>query len=222
MGFTALIIGATGLVGSSLLEQLISDAQFSAIHSFGRRDPEQADAKHKEHLVDFDKPDSWKEALHGDVLFSALGTTIKQAGSKEVQYKIDFTYQYQTAINAAENGVKHYVLISSAGASTQSNVFYSKMKGELEEAIIKLPFEKITILQPSLLTGPRKEFRLGERLSYWLLLPLSLLPFIKKYRPIPANTVARAMINAVLYPSKKRVHRVAWGEVFELAKSPKS
>ena len=122
-------------------------------------------AKLQERIVNFDAVPEWKALLTGDVLFSSLGTTLKQAGSKEAQYKVDFTYQYNIAKAAADNGVSQYVLVSSAGASPQSRIFYSRMKGELEEAVKTFSFPHITILQPGILQGERDEFRLGERIG---------------------------------------------------------
>lgn len=217
MSHTALLIGGTGLVGSALVELLKEDTSFEAVHDFGRRAASANTDRFISHTINFDEFDSWKDQLQGDVLFSSLGTTIKKAGSKDAQYRIDYTYQYETAKAAADNGVKHYVLISAAGADAGSSVFYSKIKGELEDAVIKLPFEKITIIQPSLLTGPRNEVRLGEKISGWLMFPLQFIPFIRKYRSISSNIVAQAMLNAFRNPSSKRVRRVAWGEVFDLA-----
>jgi uncharacterized protein YbjT (DUF2867 family) len=154
--------------------------------------------------------------LTGDVLFSALGTTIKKAGSKEAQYKIDFTYQYEVARAASENGVRHYVLVSSAGASPQSGLFYSRMKGELEEAVKRFSFSHIHILQPGILKGNRDEFRLGERIGVGLLSVAGVIPGLQKYRPVPAQTVAQAMINAS-FREAERIETWTLENVFSLA-----
>ena len=137
---TAVVIGATGLVGSELVALLLADSRFETVKVFVRRSTGRQHPKLEEHLVNFDAVETWKEQLTGDVLFSAMGTTLKQAGSKDAQYKIDYTYQYNVAKAAAENGVPQYVLISSAGASPKSRIFYSRMKGELEESVKKLTF----------------------------------------------------------------------------------
>ena len=99
--------------------------------------------KLEEHIVDFDKIELWKNNLSGDELYSALGTTIKKAGSKEAQYKIDFTYQYEAAKAASENGVKKYLLVSSLGANSKSSNFYLRMKGSLDEKVQQLSFDQI-------------------------------------------------------------------------------
>lgn len=212
---TALVIGATGLVGTQLVQQLLQDSRFGKVVTFVRRATGVKHAKLEEHVIDFEAKENWHHPLKGDVLFSALGTTIGKAGSQAAQYKIDFTYQYNFAHAAAKNGVPVYVLISSAGADPKSRIFYSRMKGELEEAVKKLSFSFIHIIQPGLLNGHRKEFRLGEKLAVPLLSLFKFIPGIKKYRPIHARTVARAMINAAFDTAQQvKVHTLE--EVFVL------
>jgi uncharacterized protein YbjT (DUF2867 family) len=195
MKHTALVIGATGLVGSHLLKQLLSDPEYTELKVFGRRPTGIKDPKLTEYEVDFDDVDSWREKLKGEVLFSALGTTIKKAGSKDKQYKVDYTYQFEVAKAASEQEVKSYVLVSSIGANARSGVFYTRIKGELDEAIQKLDFQSIYILRPSGLMGEREEQRAGEGVMIRITAALSgFLPFLRKYRPIPAAAVANAMI----------------------------
>lgn len=213
---TALVIGATGMVGSELVKLLLQDSRFNKVVLFARRSSQINNEKLTEHLIDFDRHETWEHLVTGDVLFSALGTTISKAGSKPKQYTIDFTYQYHFAKAAAKNGVKVYILISSAGASADSNIFYSRMKGELEDAIKKLPFSFIHIIRPGLLTGDRNEFRLGERLAAPILSLLQYIKPLRKYRPIHANIVARAMVNAAFIEKEKlNIHTL--GQVFELS-----
>jgi uncharacterized protein YbjT (DUF2867 family) len=213
---TALVIGATGLVGKELVGQLLQDARFGKVIVFVRRAAGRTHAKLEEHLVDFDNPAGWKDLLRGDVLFSAMGTTIKKAGSKEAQYKIDYTYQYEAARAAAENGVPTYVLVSSAGASSSSRIFYSRMKGELEDAVKGLPFSYIRIIQPGILAGGREEFRLGERIGIAVMSVLGQVPGLTAYKPYQASVVARALIRAALY-EEGRIRTYHLKEVFELA-----
>lgn len=193
---TAIVIGATGLVGSSLTNQILEHPEFSGVKVFVRRATHLSHQKLTEHIVDFDKIDDWKHLLQGDVLFSAMGTTLNKAGSKAAQYRIDYTYQYNAAAAAASNGVHCYVLISSAGASESSLIFYSKMKGELDREVKKLPFSRIRIIKPGILAGNRAESRPMEALSIKMMTALGKIPLIRKFRPIPASTVARAMIHA--------------------------
>lgn len=192
---SAIIIGATGLVGSQISHLLINDKRYDKVIVFARKSLGIDSQKLEEHLVDFDKIDEWKHLIQGDELYSAMGTTIKKAGSKDRQYQIDYTYQYQVAQAAAENGVQSYMLVSSAGANHKSSNFYTRIKGELDEAVQQLDFEKIFIFRPSLLAGDRKEKRIGEKIGFTILQPLSKIPFIKKYRPIFGYEVALAMIN---------------------------
>lgn len=195
---TAILLGATGLVGDYLLRELLLDDRFDSIKVLSRRLTGYQNPKLHEHLIDFWQPQQWSELLTGDVLFSTLGTTLKQAGSQDAQYEIDYTYQYQAAQAAAENGVEAYVLVSSAGADAHSFIFYSRMKGELERDIKKLPFRRIRVLQPGMLAGNRKEPRTGERLGLLLGSVLGQLPLLRQYRPIHGRTVAQAMINSAL------------------------
>jgi uncharacterized protein YbjT (DUF2867 family) len=154
--------------------------------------------------------------VRGDILFSTLGTTLKQAGSKEAQYRVDFTYQHDAAKAAAENGVGTYVLVSSAGASSKSFVFYSKMKGELEAAVRKLPFKRIGIIRPGLLSGHRTEHRSGEKLAITVLNVLHHLPGLGGQKPIDVSIVARAMINAC-FSQREKVRVYELKQVFALA-----
>ncbi len=150
---TAIIVGASGLIGKSLVRKLLEDNRYKSVKVFVRRSINISNSKLAELIVDFDKITDWKNKITGDELYSAMGTTIKKAGSKEAQYKIDVTYQYEFAKAAAENGVKSYFLVSSSGANAKSKLFYMKIKGELEEKVKLLPFNKIRIFRPSLLLG---------------------------------------------------------------------
>lgn len=213
---TAMVIGATGLVGKELVGQLLEDGRFGRVLVFVRRATGRTHPKLEEHLVDFNHPAGWRDLMRGDVLFSAMGTTIGKAGSQEAQYKIDYTYQYDAAQAAAENGVPTYVLVSSAGANARSRIFYSRMKGELEEAVKGLPFSQIRIIQPGILAGDREEFRLGERIGIGVMSVLGHVPGLTAYKPYPASVVARAMVHAALN-EEGRIRTYNLKEVFRLA-----
>ena len=213
----AIILGATGLVGSKLLELLLADSRFDKVLIFTRKPTGKTHAKLEEQVIDFDKPDTWVPLVKGDVLFSAFGTTIKKAGSKEAQYKIDYTYQYNFAKAAAENGVRTYVLISAAYSSPDSKIFYSRIKGELERDVSKLSFENIHILRPGMLAGDRKEHRAGEKIWTPVMNFISLIPGLGYLKPIFDIQVANAMINASLKPGKG-VHIYLPKPLFVLAK----
>ncbi len=202
-GRRAVVVGATGLVGTELVRLLVADARFAAVAVLVRRagaSPAQARPKLAEHVVDFGAPDAWAPLVRGDLLFSALGTTIRAAGGQAAQYRVDHGYQYAAARAARANGVPAYVLVSSAGASPRARIFYSRMKGELERDAEALGFERTRILRPGMLDGDRRERRTGEQLALRILRPLSsVLP--APARPIHAAIVARAAIAAALDPA---------------------
>jgi len=193
----AIVIGSTGMVGTQLINQLVDSEDYSEVISLVRRKSEMVHPKLNEIVVDFDRPEQWSGIVTGDVLFSTMGTTLATAGSKENQYKVDFTYQYQTAVAAQKNGVKACVLVSSAGASVKSAVFYSKMKGELDEAVAKLGFEQLVILRPGQLWGDRKTKRPSEKMALKVMFALNKVGMFRKYKPIHAGEVARVMLSVI-------------------------
>jgi len=212
----AIVIGATGLVGSHLVQLLIKDERFTKVKVFVRRPLKELHIKIEEHIIDFDNVESWQSLVTGDVLFSCMGTTLAQAGSKESQYRVDYTYQHEFAKIASQNGVKKYVLISSAGANPKSGIFYSKIKGELDRDVQALPFETIAIIRPGVLDGNRSESRVGESISIEVLNVVGKLPFLKHWHPIHGRQVAQAMINAA-FRKGEQVKIYTLGEVFELS-----
>lgn len=192
----ALLIGATGLIGNALLIQLLEDPAFSEVSVIARKKTGLQHPKLSEHLIDFTKIEESKVLFVGDVLFSTLGTTLKTAGSKENQYAIDYTMQFLSAKFACENQTPQLILLSSAGANAQSNLFYPKMKGELDEAVQKLGFQHVAILRPSMLVGNRRELRWAEKIFTPIMYGVTWIPGLRKYRPIKDHVVAKAMINA--------------------------
>ncbi len=215
MNQSAIIIGATGLVGKNLLHQILEDSRFDVVKVFARRSTGIANPKLIETITDFDHLDIIQEKITGNVLFSCLGTTLKKAGSKADQYKIDYDYQYQFAQLAKQNKVDTHVLISSSGASSKSMVFYSRMKGELEEAIIKLNFDRQIIVQPSVLEGEREENRVGEKWGAKLINILGkVFNGLKKYRSIKGSEVAKAMLKFYFEAPQKGLKTYALDELF--------
>ncbi len=197
---TALLLGPTGLTGRALLLQLLNDPDFNIVRVFHRRPGGVRHPKLNEEIIDFDKLSEWKSGLRGDILFSALGTTLKNAGSKDAQYRVDFRYQYECARAAAANGVNTYVLISARMADSSSQIFYSRMKGELEDAVKELPFGRILIFRPGLLHGPRAEKRKMEGLFARLSKGISLLPGLRHWKALSGEELARALIAAAKKP----------------------
>ena len=214
---TALVIGATGLVGYQLVKQLLVDRDFDKVVVFTRRSTGLANPKLEEHLIEFDHPEQWQHLVKGDVLFSALGTTLAKAGSKKAQYKVDHAYQFQFAAAAARNAVPVYVLVSSAGASPSSKAFYMRMKGELERDVKGLLFKSLIIMKPGPLHGKRPDKRFGENVGLAVIRFFNNLGLFKKYRPIGGDEVARAMINACKQ-AQPGVSSFQLGELFELAR----
>jgi uncharacterized protein YbjT (DUF2867 family) len=212
---TALIFGATGLVGSELLKLLLSSAQYQKVIAFTRKPIEVYHHKLSNVIVDFDKLESIGSKIIGDDIYICLGTTMKKAGSKEAFYKVDYTYSFEVARIAALNKVNQLLLVSSVGADPDSSIFYSQVKGKLENIVITLPFWSIHIFRPSLLLGQRNEFRAAEAVSAIFARGINALGgnFLGKYKPVEANDVAISMVHAAsdlnkgihLYPSDKIV-----------------
>lgn len=191
----ALVIGATGATGKDLVNQLLNDKDYEEVNIFVRKPVSIDNPKLKTHIVDFEKPEEWKDLVKGDVAFSCLGTTLKAAGSKEAQRKVDYDYQYNFAKTAKENKVDDYILVSSYGANPNSKIFYSRMKGELEQSIKDLDFNKITIFQPGMLDRKDSE-RTGEVLGGKIIRFANKFGVFTEQKPLPTDILAKAMINS--------------------------
>jgi uncharacterized protein YbjT (DUF2867 family) len=193
---TALIIGSTGLIGSELLNLLLDSNDYLKVITFVKRDTGIKHRKLTQHIIDFDKPETYKELVVGDDFFCTIGTTIKKAGSKEAFRKVDFEYPRQFAAFALQNKVQKYLIISSLSADANSGNFYLKTKGEIQDFLKDCNFESVAVLQPSLLLGNRTEFRLGEKVGAFFMKTLSFLFLgnLKKYKPIESKTVAKALL----------------------------
>ena len=188
---TALIAGASGLVGGECLRRLLASAAYSTVTIVTRRSLGDA-ARHpkvREIVVDFARLDSVKAELRADHVFCALGTTIRKAGSQAKFRQVDFDYPRRLAELTLRNGAKHFSLVSALGASSKSGVFYSRVKGELEDALRAMGWPSLCLLRPSVIAGERRESRPLERLSGML---LRCGP--STYRPVAAGSIAAAMI----------------------------
>ena len=197
MSRTALVAGATGLVGSHALELLLADPQWSHVVTVGRRKTSNHNAKLEQRVLNLSELDSVTDLPHVDDVFCCLGTTIKQAGSQPAFRLVDHEFVVGLARAGLRAGATQFLLVSAIGADPESRVFYSRVKGETEAAIRKLSYRGIQIFRPSLLLGDRSEFRLGERIAMLgaPMLPLLLVGRLRRYRPIQAAIVARAMIS---------------------------
>lgn len=195
---TAIVLGASGLVGTELVHQLLISTEFDRVKIFVRRTLGINNPKLEEHVIDFENLADWKHDLVGDTLFSCMGTTLKTAGSKEKQYQVDYTYPFQCIDAAIQNGTKQILLVSSIGAKASSSNFYLRMKGELEEAIKKLNPSNFIVFRPSILDGNRVESRPAEYLALKIMRILGKLPFLKKYAPTLVRDLAASMIRLAL------------------------
>ena len=195
---TALLAGATGLVGSALLPLLLASERYASVIVVGRRPVSLTHPKLTQVVIDLRQLEAERARLMADDVYCCLGTTRKQAGSRAAFYQVDFSYVVQLATLTAANFATQFLVVSSLGADVDSYFYYSRVKGEMEAAVRQVPFRAIHIFRPSLLLGDRPTPRLGERLSaavLALLRPL-LRGSLAKYRPVAATTVAQAMLRA--------------------------
>ena len=208
----ALIIGGTGATGKDLLSQLLADETYSEVHCFVRKPLALTHPKLHAHVVNFETPEAWTDLLQGDVAFSCLGTTLAVAGSKEAQWRVDYDYQYAFAQQCKANGVPTFVLVSAAGATAQSKLFYNRMKGQLEDAIKALGFPRLLIFQPSILIRSNSD-RGGENFTVKVIAFLNKLGLFKRYRPMPTAVLAQKMRKEVA-TAPKDVHTFTLDEIF--------
>lgn len=219
MGRTAIILGASGLVGSQVLTQLLAnkdaseevtqsssnspvnsakglDPSFEKIKIFVRKPIAIKHPKLEQIIVDFDTIGNYSDSIKGDVVFCCMGTTIATAGSKDAFIKVDHTYPLEFAKIAKQNGVENFLLISSIGADKTASNFYLKVKGDIEFALGKLKFESLIIVRPSMLLGDRRESRFAESAGkvFMKLFSFVFIGKLKKYKAIQASAVAKAMI----------------------------
>lgn len=193
----AIIVGATGATGRDLLELVLANPMFDSVEIFVRRNPEIIHEKLITHIIDFDNPELWAKSVTSDVLFACLGTTRKDAGSQEQQWLVDFYYQMEFAKAAKKNEVPHYVLLSTVMASPNSHFFYTRMKGELEEAVKGLHFAKTTILRPPALERKHTD-RWTETVSVGLLNFFNDKGLFEDKKPMPTDVLAKAMIMSTM------------------------
>jgi uncharacterized protein YbjT (DUF2867 family) len=193
------IIGATGLIGNALLHDLIQETKVSEIRIFVRRKLDGLPEKVKQIITDFSDFSSLKDQVHGDVIYCCVGTTRKKTPDLNDYRNIDFGINIGMAKLAKENGIPTVHLISAIGASTSSRIFYSKLKGEIEEAMKELKFDNCYIYQPSMLIGSRTESRPFEFIGQKLMLFFEGLRLLSKneYHSIRAETIAQSMVKTL-------------------------
>lgn len=219
MPMKVVIAGATGLVGSELLKLMLDDPDVHEVVSLVRRPSAVVHTKLGEEKVDFDLLENHRTVITGDAVFCCLGTTIKKAGTRDNFKRVDFQYPLHLARIAKENGIPQYNLISSMGADSRSRIFYSRVKGEVEEAITQLKLPNFNIFRPSLLIGHRTEQRAGEKAAIWLSAVVNplLIGGLRKYRGIKAGDVAMAMLKYAKYTTEG-VNILTSDKIFDIAK----
>jgi uncharacterized protein YbjT (DUF2867 family) len=192
---TALIFGATGLVGAECLKQLIADDSYSKILVFNRKLQNYSSDKVEEIIIDYDHLNDNEDQMRGDDVYICLGTTMAKAGSKKAFIKVDYTYIMKAALAALRQGANQLLMVSAAGSDRNSYIFYNRVKGELESDISMLDYWAIHIFKPSLLLGERKEKRKIENIASKFAVGIDRLfgPKLAAYRPVQASDVARAM-----------------------------
>jgi uncharacterized protein YbjT (DUF2867 family) len=194
--YTALVAGASGLVGGECLRLLLQSPRYARVVVLARRElplPEASARKVEQVVVDFSRLDTIAERLRADHVFCALGTTIRKAGSQARFREVDFEYPRRLAEIALHHGARHYSLVSAAGASRSSAFFYSRVKGELEESLRRMGWPSLCLVRPSVILGERAEARPFERLAQHA---LRYAP--AAWRPVGATDIAGAMLATAL------------------------
>jgi uncharacterized protein YbjT (DUF2867 family) len=221
-GKSALLFGASGLVGSELLNCLLNAPEYEKVIMIVRKPLGIKHAKVEEAVIDFGNLAGNKGLFKVNDVFCCLGTTIKKAKSREAFKKVDVDYPLEIARLAKEMCAERFLVISSMGAGAGSSVFYSRMKGLLEEKLKEIGIKSLHIFRPSLLLGERKEFRLGERAAAFLTKGISFIFLgpLKKYKPISAKTVAQGMYKAA-QSKEEGIHIYLSDEIAEKSLSEK-
>ncbi|NOT74479.1 MAG: oxidoreductase [Cyclobacteriaceae bacterium] len=190
----AIIAGATGLIGSQLLDLLLEDTYYSKVIAVTRKPITKSSARFENVVINFDKMQEYTSQLKADDVFCCLGTTIKQAGSKEAFRKVDLSYPVSLATITKSMGAQHFYLVTALGSNEKSSIFYNRVKGEVERMISEIGFESLHVFRPSMLLGPRIDERAGENVGQGV---MKVLDFVipKKYKAIESIRVARAMLS---------------------------
>ena len=194
---TAIVAGASGLIGKELVQKLISSDQYHRIYVVSRKKSGLVNEKVTELVIDFEKIDQLTFDEPVDDVFCTLGTTMKQAGSRDNFKKVDFEYVVALANLGKQSGASKFLVISAMGADSKSAVFYNKVKGLTEEALINIGFKQLVIFRPSLLLGERPEARFAERMSGVFMKTFNFL-IPDNYKAIQAKKVAESMLNMAI------------------------
>jgi uncharacterized protein YbjT (DUF2867 family) len=218
MSKTALIIGATGLTGEQCLMELLASPEYDKIIALTRTKLQTTNSQIQNIITDFKNLESLRPQLRADHVYCCMGTTIAKAGSQAAFRHVDYEIPLQVAEMARQNGATKFILITSLGSDASSKIFYSRVKGELENALEKLNYESLLIFRPSILLGKRKEKRTGEAIGMLAAEKLSFLfagP-LKKYRGTPVDILAKVMVKLANQPTPK-IRIIENEEIFVLA-----
>ncbi len=213
---TAIILGATGLTGSILLEKLLNDDRYKTIKLFSRKEIDGMPTKVKQFIGDILELENFKKDFIADEVFCCIGTTAKKTPDKELYKKIDFGIPVTAAKLSKEHNIPTFIVVSAIGANAESNIFYNKTKGEMEQEVLQQNISNTFILQPSIIGGNRNENRIGEKIGlvvFKLLQPL-FLGKLKKYRITEAEDIAKTMIS--LANSKNEQYNIITSEKIAL------
>lgn len=216
---TAIILGATGLTGSILLEKLLNDVSFEKIKLFSRSSVAKESPKIDEHLIDMFQLENHSEAFKADVVFCCIGTTKAKTPDKETYKKIDYGIPVTAAKLAKQNGIETFIVISAMGADADSSIFYNKTKGEMQRDVLKQNIKNTYVLQPSLIVGDREENRFGEKVATFFMKTFGFL-IPKKYKMIKAETIAEAMLVLAKEGSSKQ--QITSNEIKQIAQNARN
>jgi uncharacterized protein YbjT (DUF2867 family) len=221
MGKTAIILGATGLTGGMLLENLLADSSYSKIKLFSRNSVTNKSEKIEEFIIDLLKLNTFKNDFTADEVFCCIGTTAAKTNDKKRYKSIDYGIPVTAAKLAKENNIQTFIVVSSIGANASSTLFYNKIKGEMERDVLKEKIKNTFILRPSLIGGTRDEFRLGERIGKGLMSLLNplMIGSLEKYKMIHPNKIAICMQKLAKTPKNKTIYSSQ--EILEIANSIK-
>ena len=216
----AVLFGASGFIGSFILEELLNNPEYEQVTIVVRKPLNLNHPKLKTLIGDYHSLPGLKEHIVADEIFLTLGTTLKNTPDKDEYYQVDHDYPVLAAKIAKERGAKSVFIVSAIGANANSKIGYVRTKGETERDIIALDFEHTHILRPSMLLGNRKEHRPLEKLlqKIWSVVDLVLIGNLNKYRGIEGKDVARSMVNAATNQTEK-VKIYEWEEMNNLLKN---
>ncbi|APS38051.1 NAD(P)H-binding protein [Salegentibacter sp. T436] len=215
---TAIILGATGLTGGMLLQQLLEDDRYGKIKLFSRNSVEKKHPKIEEHLIDLFKLEEYKDKFTADEVFCCVGTTKKKTPDHNTYTKIDRGIPVTAARLCKANNIDTFLVVSALGANPKSRVFYNRIKGKMEKEVLEQEIKNTYILQPSLITGERKESRSFEKVGKVMLNFINpfFLGTLRKYKSISAESIARAMV-AIANKPELDVERIPSDEIKNIA-----